>query len=252
MTSPSATTEPSATTVEPATTETSTKEKIAPPFRARMPYQGILLGAICLSMSLTLLIGFSLTRVGIERAALQDRLASLAQVLPASLYNNNPVQDVQIIKDEKLSEQPIEVYVAKRDGVITGVAFQVKKQGYGCPITLIMALDASGNILGVRVLSHKETPGLADRIDIAKDKWITRFEKHSLSNTTAQAWHVKKDGGDFDQFTGATITPRAVVGAIYQGLLFHERHFLTPATDAVVEAPNKVPEKANQEKAHEQ
>lgn len=231
-------------TTGPEGTETSATEKSAPPFRARMPYQGILLGVICLSMSLALLIGFSFTRVGIERAALQDRLASLAQVLPASLYNNNPVQDVQIIKDEKLSEQPIEVYVAKRDGVITGVAFQVKKQGYGGPITLIMALDASGNILGVRVLSHKETPGLADRIDIEKDKWITRFEKHSLANTTAQAWHVKKDGGEFDQFTGATITPRAVVGAIYQGLLFHERHFLTPTTDAVLE-------KENQEKAHE-
>lgn len=221
-------------------TSPSTPNGASLPFRSRMPYQGLLLGVICLCMTLTLLIGFRYTRAGIERAALQDRLASLAQVLPAALYNNNPVQDVQTITDEKLSEQPIEVYIAKRDGVLTGVAFQVKKQGYGGPITLIMGLDAAGNILGVRVLSHKETPGLADRIDIEKDKWITRFEKHSLSNTSTQAWHVKKDGGEFDQFTGATITPRAVVGAIYQGLLFHERHFLAGTAAA-----------PNEEKTHE-
>ncbi len=223
------------------TSPSTTTGETPQPFRSRMPYQGILLGVICLSMTLTLLIGYRYTRAGIERAALQDRLASLAQVLPASLYDNNPVQDVQTINDDKLSEEPIEVYVAKRGGAITGVAFQVKKQGYGGPITLIMALDASGNILGVRVLSHKETPGLADRIDIAKDNWITRFEKHSLANTSTQAWHVKKDGGEFDQFTGATITPRAVVGAIYQGLLFHERHFLAKASTPV----------EHEEKAHE-
>ncbi|MFT3931178.1 MAG: electron transport complex subunit RsxG [Spongiibacteraceae bacterium] len=196
------------------------------PFRSRMPYHGLLLGIICLGMTLALMIGYRYTRNGIEAAALQDRLANLAQVLPASLYNNNPVQDVQIIDDTQLSDQPIEVYLAKRDGKISGVAFQVKRSGYGGPITLLMALDAQGNILGVRVLAHKETPGLADRIDIGKDNWITRFDHRSLSNTSEKAWHVKKDGGDFDQFTGATITPRAVVGAVYQGLLFHERHFL--------------------------
>lgn len=218
----------------------------AVPLRTRMHYHGLLLGAICLSMSITLLLGFRFTRAGIEHAALQDRLASLAEVLPATLYNNNPVQDVQTFNDRELSDQPIDVYLAKRDGTLTGVAFQVKKQGYGGPITLIMGLDAGGNILGVRILSHKETPGLADRIDIAKDKWITLFEKHSLANTSKQAWHVKKDGGDFDQFTGATITPRAVVGAIYQGLLFHERHFLQTSNAASESYPTPAPEKSHE------
>lgn len=196
----------------------------APPLRSRMSYQGLLLGGICLAMTLTLLLGYQLTKSGIEKSALEDRLASLAQVLPTSLYNNNPVHDVQTIDDPQLSDQPIEVYLAKRDGVLTGAAFQVSQQGYGGPITLIMALDAQGSVLGVRILSHKETPGLADRIDIAKDNWITLFNGRSLTNTSTEAWHVKKDGGEFDQFTGATITPRAVVGAIYQGLLFHARH----------------------------
>ena len=202
------------------------------PLRARLSYPGLLLGAICLSMTLALLIGFEITRKGIDEAALQDKLASLAQVLPATLYNNNPVQDVQTIHDAQLSEQPIDVYLAKRDGTLTGMAFQVKKPGYGGPITLIIGLDAGGNVLGARVISHKETPGLADRIDISKDDWITRFNGRSLVNTSTQAWRVKKDGGEFDQFTGATITPRAVVGAIYQGLLFHERQFLNHATPA--------------------
>lgn len=196
------------------------------PLRARLSYPGLLLGAVCLSMTIALLLGFQLTRKGIDEAALQDKLASLAQVLPTTLYNNNPVQEVRIINDTQLSEQPTEVYLAKRDGTLTGIAFQLKRPGYGGPITLIIGLDAAGNVLGARVISHKETPGLADRIDIAKDDWITAFNGHSLSNTSTQAWHVKKDGGEFDQFTGATITPRAVVGAIYQGLLFHQRHFL--------------------------
>ena len=200
------------------------------PLRAHLSYPGLLLGAICLSMTIALLIGFQLTRKGIDEAALQDKLASLAQVLPATLYNNNPVQDLQTINDAQLSEQPIDVYLAKRDGALTGMAFQVKKPGYGGPITLIIGLDTAGNVLGARVIRHKETPGLADRIDITKDDWITRFNGRSLANTSTQAWHVKKDGGEFDQFTGATITPRAVVGAIYQGLLFHQRHFLGDTT----------------------
>lgn len=197
----------------------------AQPLRTRTPYHGLLLGAICLAMTLALLIGFRFTRARIEQAALNDKLASLEQVLPHSLYDNNPVQDVRLIDDKQLSDQPVEVYLAKHGGQLSGFAFQVKRPGYGGPITLLMGLDTSGNILGVRVLIHKETPGLADRIDIAKDDWITRFNQRSLANTTEKQWHVKKDGGDFDQFTGATITPRAVVGAVYQGLLFHARNF---------------------------
>ena len=202
------------------------------PFRSRMPYQGLLLGAICLIMTLALLIAYRVTRGGIEQAALRDKLANLQQVLPPSLYDNNPVDDVTIVDDKKLSAQPVKVYQARKNGKLVAVAYEVVRPGYGGPITLLMGVDTAGNILGVRVLSQKETPGLGDRIDISKDNWITRFNKHSLFNTSEEQWHVKKDGGGFDQFTGATITPRAVVGAVHDGLLFHQRNFLKSSPDS--------------------
>lgn len=215
-----------------------------PTLQQRMSYQGILLGTICLGVTLILVLGYAATKKGIEQAALKDKLASLAQVLPTALYDNNPVQDVQRIDDSQLSSEPIEAYIARRGNTLTGVAFQVKKSGYGGPITLIVGIDADGKILGVRVIAHKETPGLADRIDITKDDWITRFDGHSLANTTPQQWHVKKDGGQFDQFTGATITPRAVVLGVYQGLLFHQRHFMNGAATAQQES-------SHEQKGHE-
>jgi electron transport complex protein RnfG len=96
----------------------------------------------------------------------------------------------------------------------------------------MMGIDSSGTILGVRVLSHSETPGLGDRIEAKKDDWIFSFNKLSLNNTPDAMWAVKKDGGRFDQFSGATITPRAVVKAVKSGLdLFHahSKEMLTTA-----------------------
>ena len=94
----------------------------------------------------------------------------------------------------------------------------VAPDGYGGAIKLLVAIAYDGSVLGVRVVNHQETPGLGDAIEIAKSKWVTEFNGRSLSNLDAKAWHVKKDGGTFDQFTGATITPRAVVKAVYHCL----------------------------------
>ena len=96
--------------------------------------------------------------------------------------------------------------------------------GYSGAIKSLIGIDKSGNILGVRVIAHAETPGLGDKIELAKSDWILKFNHHSLSDLTAQQWKVKKDGGTFDQFSGATITPRAVVGSVYQGLAFFKQH----------------------------
>ena len=87
-----------------------------------------------------------------------------------------------------------------------------------------MGLDSNGEILGVRVISHTETPGLGDKIEIKKSKWILSFNGKSLDNVTYSEWNVKKDGGIFDQFSGATITPRKVVLAIKRGLEFYKSH----------------------------
>src|SRR5690606_683614 len=95
---------------------------------------------------------------------------------------------------------------------------------YTGPIRLIMSIDLKGAIVGLRVIEHKETPGLGDKIDIKKSNWVRLFEGRSLENTVEAAWAVKKDGGEFDQMTGATITPRAIVNAVYKGLQYFQSH----------------------------
>lgn len=205
------------------TTEETIVESRLSIWRGRVDYQGIVLGVICTLVTLLLLIAARMTADAIQQRQAEDRLANLNQVLPATLYDNNPLQDVLQLEDQALAGNATEVYVARKQGVFSAAAFQVSTQGYGGPIALMIAVDDSGNILGVRVLSHKETPGLADKIEIGRSRWIESFNGHSLANTTRHQWAVKKDGGEFDQFTGATITPRAMVKGVYEGLQFFDR-----------------------------
>lgn len=195
-------------------------------YRSHIAYLVALLCITFLGVTLALLFANRFTAARIEQAVLHDRLVGLAQVLPPTVYDNDPIREAITIDDANLGSEPTLVYPARKGGTLTAVAFQVARPGYGGPITLLMAVDANGEILGVRTVSHKETPGLADRIEISKDDWIKGFDGRSLRNTTAAQWRVKKDGGEFDQFTGATITPRAVVNAVYTGLHFQQRHFI--------------------------
>ena len=107
---------------------------------------------------------------------------------------------------------------------MTGVAYEVFGTGYAGQMKLMLGVDAEGRALGVRVLAHKETPGLGDKIEVKKGDWILQFDGLSLGNPPVEKWKVKKDGGQFDQFTGATITPRGVVSAIREGLEFFAAH----------------------------
>ncbi|HET8791735.1 MAG TPA: RnfABCDGE type electron transport complex subunit G, partial [Modicisalibacter sp.] len=95
---------------------------------------------------------------------------------------------------------------------------------YSGDISLLVGIDANGELTGVRVLSHRETPGLGDKIEVRKSDWITQFAGLSLGNPPIEQWAVKKDGGVFDAFTGATITPRAVIGAIKRSLEYFASH----------------------------
>lgn len=190
--------------------------------RTRIDYQGFFLGLVCMAMTLSLLVGDLQTSTSISERQMEDRLVSLGQVMPVTLYDNNPLTEPIRINDDTLGA--MEVYPAKLSGTLTAVAFQVKTIGYGGEIKLMMGVTRKGDILGVRVLSHKETPGLADKIEIGKSDWIKKFEGMSLQNTTVKEWAVKKDGGKIDQFTGATITPRAMVKGIHAGLEFYQRH----------------------------
>lgn len=180
-----------------------------------------ILGAFCLVFGLVLAATKQVAANDIETRALEDRMASLEQVLPQTMHDNDPLKDVITLKDKEGKD--ITVFRATKAGKITGVAYQIEGSGYAGPIRLMLGVEADGKIIGVRVLAHKETPGLGDRIEVKKGDWILKFSGLSLDKPSEARWKVKKDGGDFDQFAGATITPRGVVKAVHEGLkLFAE------------------------------
>lgn len=159
-----------------------------------------------------------------ERAAL---LANLNALVPADRYDNALTEDsVQVVDPALLgTSEPVTVYRAYRDGKPVAVlGAPVAPDGYSGSIRLLVGVYADGTLAGVRVLAHHETPGLGDAIDVSRSDWILGFADKSLERPTEAGWGVKKDGGIFDQFTGATITPRAVVKAVHRFLLYFRQH----------------------------
>lgn len=185
-------------------------------FRNTVAFQALLLGTCTLVASFLLSSGDIGTRDAIKLRAEEDLKASIAQVIENRLHDNDLLQSTLTLPGP--DGEPVNVYQGTRGGAITALAFTVSSYGYGGRILAIMALNPQGEVLGVRVLSHAETPGLGDKIEAAKDDWILSFNGLSLGNPPAGEWGVKKDGGHFDQFSGATITPRAVVKAVKSGL----------------------------------
>jgi len=150
-------------------------------------------------------------------------LRSLNSVLPEHIYNNDILNDtIELIDKQYLgSDEPAIIYRARKGEKPTAAALKVvAPNGYSGNIELLVGINYAGNITGVRVVKHKETPGLGDGIEIQRSNWIESFTGKSLSNPRKSEWKVKRDGGSFDQFTGATITPRAVVGAVHKALTF--------------------------------
>jgi electron transport complex protein RnfG len=198
---------------------------------------GMILGTFCLGFGIVLAISDSITVDDIAARALEDRLNSLSQVIPASIHDNNLVTDAITMKNEL--DKEITVYRATREGKVTGVAYEIFGTGYAGQMKLMLGLDTQGKILGVRVLAHKETAGLGDKMEVKKGDWILRFTDLSLGNPPPDKWKVKKDGGQFDQFTGATITPRGVIDAIRRGLELFAAHKEQMMDIAADKAPMK-------------
>lgn len=158
-----------------------------------------------------------------------ERLALLKQVntlVTPQRYNNDPLHDqVTLAADTMNSAAPVTVYRARRDEQPEAAIYvTTSPNGYSGKIRMVVGINADQSLAGVRVVSHDETPGLGDRIDAAKDDWILEFAGKSLQNPTLEGWAVKKDGGQFDQFTGATITARAVVNAVRSTLLWSQEN----------------------------
>jgi electron transport complex protein RnfG len=193
-----------------------------PAYRKRVGYQAMLLGGFSTLATALLVAGNLATRDAIRERQMEDLQHSLSQVIPSEQYDNNLLQNPLQLTDSQ--GEPLTVYRATEGMQISALAWEISAQGYAGEIRLILGLDADGSILGVRVLSHAETPGLGDKIEVAKDDWILAFNGLSLGQPPADQWKVAKDGGRFDQFSGATITPRAVVQTIKDGLAFFQEH----------------------------
>lgn len=195
--------------------------------RPRLEFQTGVLAGFALIASILLGVTNCSTESTIQQRLDEDLNASLAEVIPADWHDNDLLQDTLTVASSEFNIGAAEtiVYLAKKAGKTTAVCFKLTApDGYSGAINMIIGIATDGTILGVRVLSHKETPGLGDKIEVAKSDWIHAFVGRSLANLTPAQWAVKKDGGVFDQFAGATITPRKSVQAINRGLqLFKAR-----------------------------
>jgi electron transport complex protein RnfG len=164
-------------------------------------------------------------------------LRTLNQLIPENLYDNDIVASCFTVTDKTLlgSEQPRQVFIAKK--AQNDVALMIETntmRGYSGEIKLVVGIFEDGSVAGVRVISHTETPGLGDKIQTNKSNWIESFTNKSYQESKQNLWDVKKNGGDFDAFTGATITPRSVIFAVKDTLIYFEQNkqqlFSHPAT----------------------
>lgn len=159
-----------------------------------------------------------------ERRAL---LKSLNEIIPSDRYDNDIFHDILYVHNRDLlgTDKPVPVYRARKNGwPVAAVLAPVAPDGYNGNIRLLVAINLDGTLAGVRVVQHRETPGLGDGIETSNSDWILGFKGKSLENPGKEGWKVKRDGGEFDQFTGATITPRAVVKAVHNALLYYQIH----------------------------
>lgn len=165
------------------------------------------------------------TRARIQHAEQQAQLRALSEILPASRHDNALLNAQIQLNDALLGEGPQPAWLAFLAGKPSAVILQATApDGYSGSIRLLVGVYADGQLAGVRVLNHRETPGLGDRIELTKSPWVLAFNGRSLSNPGESGWAVKKDQGVFDQFAGATITPRAVVAAVHRALQYFDAH----------------------------
>lgn len=209
-----------------------------------------------ISRNSLLLAGFAVLTTGIiagtylgtsDRIAAAQRAAeekALFQIVPPARHDNELLEDtIPVGPEDSLLrlKKDKRVFIARQDGEAVAAIIPVNApDGYSGNIELIVGVNRDGSVAGVRALQHRETPGLGDKVDVKKSDWVLDFEGHALGAPPVEQWTVKKDGGVFDQFTGATITPRAVVMAVRRGLEFFEANrerLLADRIEAITEEP---------------
>ncbi len=201
----------------------------------------LLLGLFALVTTLLIAGTHLSTKDRIAEAQRQAEQRALLELVPLSRHNNSMLDETLEVGPEASLlhlKNSKKIYIARQNGApVAAILPTIAPEGYSGPIEVIVGINLDGSIAGVRALSHKETPGLGDKVDIKKSDWILSFNGKSLSNPKPSMWGVKKDKGAFDQFTGATITPRAVTKAVYESLLYfdqnRERIFTSTESHAV-------------------
>lgn len=191
--------------------------------RALFGASGKLVGFAFLGSALLAFTHF-LTADRIAENERQAVLRGIEEVVSPSRYDNSPAEDILLLAPDDLldGDNPVVAYRARKSGKpVAAIIKSAAPNGYNGRIALLVGINFDGSISGVRVVRHKETPGLGDGIETRKSDWVLSFNSRTLGDTD---WAVQKDGGDFDQFTGATITPRAIVQAVEKTLLYYKGH----------------------------
>ena len=195
----------------------------------------VILFAFVVVFTALLAAAYTFTLPAIEAAAAEEKMKLIDEVLPRSAYDNDLLKDTLTLgpTPELGLEAASTAYRARRGAQTVALVFEaIAPDGYAGKIRLLIALAPDGTLHGVRVVQHKETPGLGDYIEPKKDKnkarpWITQFDGLQPASSEAHDWQVKKDGGRFDAVAGATVTPRAVVKAVRKAALYVEAHRAT-------------------------
>ena len=181
----------------------------------------IMLTALIAGALITLSHEFSRERIAAnERARL---LASLHEIIDPTMYDNDIEASRRFVTSPDLfgTSEPIEVFLATtNDSPVAAVFSTIAPLGYNGPINLLVGITVDGTVTGVRVTRHRETPGLGDAIEIARSNWIEGFSATRLDAPVLADWRVTKDGGHFDSITGATVTPRVIVEAVRNALIY--------------------------------
>jgi len=180
--------------------------------------------AVCVGL---IAITYFITRDTIANEMRAALARTLDQIVPATEYNNDVHHDCTLIPVNSALDNtiPLEAYRMRKDGKPVALVMEsVAPNGYSGKINMVVGIYYDTSIAGVRVTDHKETPGLGDKIDASKSDWILNFSGKTLTNPSIEQWKVKKDGGVFDAFTGATITPRAVINQVAKTLEYFNNH----------------------------
>ena len=190
-----------------------------------MGFNSVVLAIFALVTALILATTNDLTYERIAQSEREAAQRALLEIIPLERHDNDMLMDLQPVPEQYWATLGLKkggnIHVARDQGQpVAAIIPAVTPDGYSGAIAMIIGVNFNGSIAGVRVVEHRETPGLGDKVDLKKSDWILSFNGKSLVNPQADDWKVKKEGGEFDQFTGATITPRAVINQVLKTLQY--------------------------------